>query len=160
MIKFSILSYVGKWMMDTYDVVEIQMKEDASGEPAFDPYKLLHLKNDGSFNTTLFYHEFERLANKYHPDVVRAKNKDPSTKKQVPMDKARKRWKNLNKAMDTLTDPEMFAQYQRWGDPDGSKTVFAIGLAWPSALFSEDFASTWITWGVVGAIMLPLFLVV
>ena len=50
------------------------MKEDNTGEPAFDPYKLLHLKNNGDFNTTLMYNEFERLANKYHPDVVRAKN--------------------------------------------------------------------------------------
>ena len=79
-------------MADTYDVVEIQMQEDASGQAAFDPYKLLHLKNDGSFNTTLHYHEFERLANKYHPDVVRAKNQNASTTKKVPMDKARKRW--------------------------------------------------------------------
>ena len=92
MIKFTILSYIGKWMADTYDVVEIQMQEDASGQAAFDPYKLLHLKNDGSFNTTLHYHEFERLANKYHPDVVRAKNQNASTTKKVPMDKARKRW--------------------------------------------------------------------
>lgn len=160
MIKFTILSYVGKWMADTYDVVEIQMQEDASGEPAFDPYKLLHLKNNGEFNTTLIYHEYERLANKYHPDVVRAKNKAAEGTKKIPMDKARKRWKNLNKAMDTLTDPEMFAEYKRWGDPDGSKTIFAIRLAWPSALFSEDFASMWITWGVVGGLMLPLFFMV
>ena len=76
------------------------------------------------------------------------------------MDKARKRWKNLNKAMDTLTDPEMFAAYQRWGDPDGSKTIFAIKLAWPSQLFSDEFAHTWIMWGVVGGMVLPLFLVV
>ena len=62
--------------------------------------------------------------------------------------------------MDTLTDPEMFAEYKRWGDPDGSKTIYAFKLAWPSALFSEDFASMWITWGVVGGLMLPLFFMV
>ena len=76
------------------------------------------------------------------------------------MDKARKRWKNLNRAMDTLTDPELFSNYQRFGDPDGSKTMYAIKLAWPNWLFNDEFRSMWITWGVVGGIMLSLFLVV
>ena len=76
------------------------------------------------------------------------------------MDKARKRWQNLNRAIETLTDPDAFARYQRWGDPDGSKTIFAISKAWPDWLFKEEFGSFWITWGVVGAICLALFLTV
>ena len=74
MIKWTLLSYMGKWMMDTYEIVEVQMEQDNTGQAAFDPYKLLHINNNGDFNTTLMYHEFDRLANKYHPNVVRAKN--------------------------------------------------------------------------------------
>lgn len=73
MIKWSLLSYTGKWMLDTYELVEEQMKYDSEGA-AFDPYKLLHVKNNGDFNTTLMYHEYDRLSAKYHPNVVRAKN--------------------------------------------------------------------------------------
>lgn len=77
---------------------------------AFDPYKLLHLNNNGDFNTTLMYREYNRLESKYHPNVVRAKNSAEGSKK-VPMDKAIKRWENLNKAIDTLTNEDLFANY-------------------------------------------------
>ena len=66
--------YAGKWMMESYDIVEIHMQEMNSGEAAFDPYKLLHINNNGAFNTTLMYNSYHKLEAKYHPNVVRAKN--------------------------------------------------------------------------------------
>ena len=51
MMKWTLISMVGKWMLETYDMVEAQMKIDELGKNDFDPYKLLHINNDGSFNT-------------------------------------------------------------------------------------------------------------
>jgi len=129
MIKWSMLSYCGKWMLDTYELVELQMEED-NGGAVFDPYKLLHIKNNGSFNTTLMYHEFDRLANMYHPNVIRRKNSEQGSKK-VPMDKAIKRWENLNKAFATLTEEPLFENFKKFGDPDGAKCIGALHLAVP-----------------------------
>ena len=50
-LKWSLLCYFGKWLSDTYELIEIQMEEDSTGKPTFDPYKLLHIENTGEFNT-------------------------------------------------------------------------------------------------------------
>ena len=50
----------------------------------FDPYKLLHIENDNSFDTKEIKSAYYRLAKKYHPDKV------DTTK--VPIDKARTRY--------------------------------------------------------------------
>ena len=76
------MGFIGKWMFDTYGLVQEQLAEgDMSG---FDPYKLLHLENDSSFGTPEIRNAYYRLAKKYHPDKV-----DFS---RVPEEKARKRY--------------------------------------------------------------------
>ena len=61
----------------------------------FDPYKLLHIANDGSFNTKEIKNAYKRLAKKYHPDAVNTE--------VISEDKAQRRWLNLRKAYETLT---------------------------------------------------------
>ena len=82
-MKWALLTYFAKWMMDTYDFVDEQMVIDNTGK-AFDPYKLLHITNNGDFDTPLINNSFDRLAAKYHPNRV--------DKEKVPRDKAMKRW--------------------------------------------------------------------
>ena len=72
MAKWTLICLVGKWMLATYDLVEQQMVKDNSGVDMtdFDPYRLLHITNDGSFNTTLMRTEYKRLRSKYNPVKV------------------------------------------------------------------------------------------
>ena len=84
--KWVVVCFVGKWMLETYDLVEKQMGKDnkEGGEVnEFNPYKLLHIKDDGSFNTTLIHTEYQRLRAKYNPAAVSDK---------IPKDKALKRY--------------------------------------------------------------------
>ena len=155
--KMTLLCYFGKWLLETYDLVEVQMYEDSTGKTAFDPYALLHIENTGEFDTEHIHQEYDRLAAKYHPDVVLAKNKVQGSKK-VPFDKAIKRWENLNKAMATLTTETLFWNYQTFGDPYGGRTIAALKASIPNWLFAPEFRSTLITWAFVCCIAIPLFL--
>jgi len=46
--KIFLFAFATKWAYDTYLLVESDVTEGNSG---FDPYKLLHIDNDASFNT-------------------------------------------------------------------------------------------------------------
>lgn len=62
---------------------------------AFEPYKLLKLEDDGSFDTEIINANFQRLQKKYHPKNVNSN--------KVPYLKAVRRYENLIKAYETLT---------------------------------------------------------
>ena len=155
MMKWSLVCYAGKWMLDSYDVLEIQMQEENTGVVSFDPYKLLHINNDGAFNTTAIYNSFDRLDVKYNPNVIRAKNSVQGAKK-VPMDKAIKRYENLQKAFATLTREDLFSNYLKYGTPDGSKVIYALNLAVPYWILGEEMRPMLVTWAFVGCIVIGL----
>jgi hypothetical protein len=46
--KVLICAFLCKWISDTYVLVEKSQGDDLD---SFDPYKLLHLENDATFNT-------------------------------------------------------------------------------------------------------------
>jgi len=112
-VKMLIMSFFAKWGLETYELVEKQMKKkDSPLKPkAFDPYKLLHIEADGSFGTEDITLAFDHLAAKYHPSRV--------DKEKVPYAKAMKRYDNLVKAHKTLTIPKMYNNWQTFGDPLG-----------------------------------------
>ena len=104
-IKFVIVCLFTKWLIETYDIVEKHnnKKEEKGNKQVFDPYKLLHIANDGSFDTEEITFAFNRLAEKYHPSKVNAD--------KVPYNKAVKRWENLVKAHRTLTNKRMYSNW-------------------------------------------------
>ena len=140
-IKIMIVSFLCKWIADTYDIVEEVQKDQ---DKPFNPYTLLHIDDDGSFGTDEIKRAFRRLSLKYHPDKV-----DFS---RVDHDKAIRRYENLNKAHETLTDEELFDNYKKYGDPQGMKLARAFEMALPKWLFSQDMAPTVITWVFIAAI--------
>ena len=82
-IKLAILAFVGKWFMDTLTLVE----DHSNQIQDFNPYRLLHIEDDGSFATDTIRKAFRRLSVKYHPDKVNLE--------KIPIEKATKRYQNL-----------------------------------------------------------------
>ena len=48
-IKLLVLCFVAKWLTDTYELVMLEAEKTSDEE--FNPYRLLGIENDGSFNT-------------------------------------------------------------------------------------------------------------
>ena len=65
-LKISICLLVTKWAVSTADVVQ----QDVEFTSEYNPYKLLHIDDDGSFNTQPIREAYRRLSKKYHPDKV------------------------------------------------------------------------------------------
>lgn len=82
-MKFAILGFIGRWFMDTLTLVENQSNQIQD----FNPYRLLHIDDDGSFATDEIRRAFRRLSVKYHPDKVNLE--------KVPIEKAQRRYQNL-----------------------------------------------------------------
>ena len=127
-MKLLVICFVAKWLTDTHELVMLEA-EKASDEE-FNPYKLLHIENDGSFDTKEIRTAYKTLAKKYHPDAV---NTDVGS-----LDKTQKRWYNLVKAYETLTQKAMFDNYRYYGDPYGSKALRALELAVPAWFVGEE----------------------
>lgn len=132
LVRLLFAGFISKWAFDTYWLVQESINE--SDLVGFDPYKLLHIDNDASFDTKEIKQAYYRLAKKYHPDKV-----DFS---KVPEDKARRRYENLVKAYKTLTVKESFDNWIKYGDPDGSRTLRALEVALPAWLASEEMRPT------------------
>ena len=65
-----------------------------------------------------------------HPDKVDLKETDEKT--------ARRAYEQVVKAYKTLTDPKMYDNWIKYGNPDGSPAVMAMGFALPAWMLQED----------------------
>ncbi|MEA5471229.1 molecular chaperone DnaJ [Spirulina sp. 06S082] len=74
---------------------------------AGDYYEILNISRDASPDD--IKRGYRRLARKYHPDV----NKEPG---------AEERFKEVNRAHEVLSDPELKARYDRFGEPGVSSS--------------------------------------
>lgn len=63
------------------------------------------------------------------------------------------------KAYEILTDPKKHDNWQKYGDPDGSKAYKAMEIALPSFLLKQENQSTVLLVFFIGFICLPIILV-
>lgn len=93
---------------------------------------MLHIQDDGSFNTPEIKDAYRRLSKKYHPDKVDWK------KFQGQEEKVKKRWENLVQAYETLSKSEKFKNWKEFGHPEGALTVKAVELLLPAFLMDKE----------------------
>lgn len=82
--KMIFILFMTKWIIDVYELTQIDAKSSNAG---FDPYRLLHMQNDSSFDTPDIKKAYRRLSLKYHPDKV-----DLS---KIPQEAAKRRYDRL-----------------------------------------------------------------
>jgi len=68
MFKLLWIVLLAIWIWRVYDLTQQDVKENITHN--FDPYRLLHMKNDASFDTKAVKQAYRRLSVKYHPDKV------------------------------------------------------------------------------------------
>lgn len=59
----SLLTY---WAWKTVDIIQ----SDAEFASEWDPYKVLHLEDNGEFDSKAIRESYRRLSKKWHPDKV------------------------------------------------------------------------------------------
>lgn len=102
---------------------------EADFSPEWNPYKALHLEDDGLCCTEEIRKAYRKLTKKYHPDKV-------NWEKLVGQEaKVEKRWHNLVMAYETLSKQEKYNNWREWGHPDGNRGIAAIELMIPSFIF-------------------------
>lgn len=93
---------------------------------------MLHIDDDGAFNSKEIREAYRRLSKKYHPDKV---NWD---KLKGQEDAVNRRWNNLRQAYETLTHESKFKNWREYGHPDGALSVKAVELLLPSFLMDKS----------------------
>lgn len=68
LINLIVILFMTKWIVDVYDLTQEDVANNMNSN--FDPYRLLHMKNDASFDTKAVKQAYRRLSVKYHPDKV------------------------------------------------------------------------------------------
>lgn len=64
--KMVLVGLLTRWTTLVVDVIQT----DQSLTSEWNPYALLHIEDDGSFNTKEIREAYRRLSKKYHPDKV------------------------------------------------------------------------------------------
>ena len=68
LFKVLFIAFMAKWTFDVYNLTQEDVKNNVGTN--FDPYRLLHIENDASFDTADVKKAYRRLSVKYHPDKV------------------------------------------------------------------------------------------
>ena len=89
------------------------------------------IDNDASFGTKEIKKRYRELSLKWHPDKM-------TDFTEISKGDARKRYENVVKAYKTLSNKGMFDNWIKYGNPDGSPAVMAMGFALPAWALEEE----------------------
>ena len=148
-IKGVLLGFLAFWFYQVFTLVQ----EDAnktSLEGGFDPYEILELPQGTKFNSAEVKKSYRRLAVIYHPDKVSSENQEEASLK----------FQQIVKAYETLTDNTKYSNWQKYGDPEGSKAFKAIEIALPSFLLKPENQGMVLTVFFIGFICAPIIWVI
>lgn len=116
-------------MAHTYNLIQLDKEIQAAH---WDPYTALgvempKLVGDG-LNSPQVKKAYKKLAKEWHPDKI-AQNK---TKTPGEVAQAKKKWLDVVKAYECLTDKQKLKNFYEYGNCDGSILAKTIDLAMPS----------------------------
>jgi len=117
------------WMYHTWRLIEL---DHEMADKRFNPYAVLdlvmpRLPSDG-FNAPAVRRAYRNLAKKYHPDKIYLLS-------EAEQAAAPKRWLEIQKGYETLTEEDKFNNWVEYGNPEGSLVKQSIDIAIPSWVF-------------------------
>ena len=115
-----ILVFLAFWIYQVFNLVQ----DDAAATQSFDPHEVLGIPQSVGFNSAEVKKAYRKLAVQYHPDKVAQEDRE----------EAQIKFQLIVKAYEILTDPKKHDNWQKYGDPDGSKAYKAMEIALPSFL--------------------------
>jgi preprotein translocase subunit Sec63 len=102
------------------------------------------------FNPPEVKKAYRNLAKLHHPDKVSA---------DVDQEEAKKKWLDIQKAYDCLTDRKKFDNWITYGNPEGSILSQSMDIALPSWMTDESNQITMLLGFFVTVIMIPIVII-
>ena len=118
------------WMTNTYRLIQIDIAMQGLQWEPWTPLGLEVPTNvyDG-FNPPGLKKQYRQFARLYHPDKVAA---------DIEPEVAKKKWEEIQRANDCLSDRSKFDNWLRYGNPEGSVMSRSMDIALPSFLKDEN----------------------
>ncbi|OMJ15560.1 Translocation protein sec63 [Smittium culicis] len=142
LVKYSLLAF--GWVLLSLIAYQVKNTDIKTG-PIWDPYQILNV--DTGADLGQIKRTFKKLSLKFHPDKVKAEDRENAEAKYI----------EITKAYKTLTDDEARENYAKYGNPDGliSRTM---GIALPKLLV-EAHASPFVMslYGLIIGFLLPFY---
>lgn len=123
------------WMCHTYNLIQMDKEIQAAN---WDPYKVLNVTSprmmgDG-FNSPQVKKAYKKLAREWHPDKIAQNRSKTDQEKEF----AKKKWLDIVRAYECLTDNQKYKNWIEYGNPEGSILAKTIDLAMPSWVLKEE----------------------
>ncbi|PNS17304.1 hypothetical protein CAC42_6987 [Sphaceloma murrayae] len=147
-LKRMILAVVG-WAFIAFNVWWM-INTTRSAPKIWDPYDILGIAPGATEKQV--QSKYRKLSVTLHPDKAR-----PDEAKNETFEMINERWVEIIKAYKTLTDEDVRANYEMYGNPDGKQST-SIGIALPTFLVAEKNGKyVMIVYGALLGILLPYF---
>jgi len=138
---------IAGWLIMGYMLFLIKTT-DAPSTRIWNPYDILGLSESATEKE--IKSRYRKLSLKYHPDKAK-----PDPKKNETMEDLNRRYVEISKAYQALTDEEVRNNYIQYGNPDG-KQGFSINIALPKAMVSDGNGKyVVLTYSALFGVLLP-----
>ncbi|KAG8624364.1 hypothetical protein KVT40_007431 [Elsinoe batatas] len=144
-----IILAVGGWIFIAFNIWWMANTTRTSAK-IWDPYDILGIAPGATEKQV--QSRYRKLSVTLHPDKAQ-----PDESKNETLEFVNDRWVEIIKAYKTLTDEDVRANYEMYGNPDGKQST-SIGIALPQFLVAEGNGKyVMIVYGALLGILLPYF---